>query len=501
MANTYKNIVITPNITTAANVVPTIQFSGGDTTTNTDINLRVYTTSSGTLSFEGSAGQLFSITNDLTNSIFSVNDVSGIPSVDVYANGAIYLAPFGGNVSIDGNTVFVDSVGNRVGIANSAPVATLQVSGSLFVSQNNASQLDTVGEIAEFAHNANSYAQIHVRNANTGTRASVDIVATSDVGTDATDFIDLGINNSNYNDPAFTINGARDGYLYTSNGNLAIGVANTNRSLTFFTGGTLSTNERMRVDPSGNVGIGITTPTSNLHVIGTANITSNTVIQGSLNVGFGNTSITLSNRFSYTQNTPSIVFRQNNDSLRISYNPNNKLAFTGSISNQELFSVIDNYNPFGTIYSITTLDGIPLVEVLNTGRVNINQWTGNVVVGANNTTNTFLQVGNNTTLFSQSISSGGLLLSISTVTSAYSLTSNDRTILANAALGGFSVTLPGANTNTGRFYTVKKIDSSANVISIATSFSQTIEGAARMNLNSQYATLSVQSDGSGWWIV
>lgn len=102
MANTYKNIVITPNRDTAANVVPTIRFSGGDATTNTDINLKVYTTSNGTLSFEGSAGQLFSITNDLTNSIFSVNDVSGIPSIDVNANGQIQLAPYGGTVYING---------------------------------------------------------------------------------------------------------------------------------------------------------------------------------------------------------------------------------------------------------------------------------------------------------------------------------------------------------------------------------------------------------------
>ena len=45
---------------------------------------------------QGSAGQLFSVTNNLTSgSIFSVNDVSGIPSIDVDANGTIQLAPFG----------------------------------------------------------------------------------------------------------------------------------------------------------------------------------------------------------------------------------------------------------------------------------------------------------------------------------------------------------------------------------------------------------------------
>jgi len=54
------------------------------------------TQDNGTLSFEGSAGQLFSITNSLTSgSIFSVNDVSGIPSIDVDVDGTIQLAPFG----------------------------------------------------------------------------------------------------------------------------------------------------------------------------------------------------------------------------------------------------------------------------------------------------------------------------------------------------------------------------------------------------------------------
>ena len=100
MANTYKNIVITPNRDTAANVVPEIDFQGGDATTNTDIYLRVYTTQNGTISFEGSAGQLFSITNDLTGSIFSVNDVSGIPSLEINASGLVKIAEFGGNVAV-----------------------------------------------------------------------------------------------------------------------------------------------------------------------------------------------------------------------------------------------------------------------------------------------------------------------------------------------------------------------------------------------------------------
>lgn len=117
MATNYKNIVITPNIGSATND-PTIQFSGGNTSVNTDITLKVYPTSNGTLSFEGSAGQLFSITNDLTGSIFSVNDVSGIPSIDVYADGTIELAPYGGNVAIGTTTASANLEVNGIINAN-----------------------------------------------------------------------------------------------------------------------------------------------------------------------------------------------------------------------------------------------------------------------------------------------------------------------------------------------------------------------------------------------
>ena len=81
MAVSYKNILITPNIGNTAD--PQIVFSGANSSANTDIYLRVYPDSLGTLSFEGSAGQLFSITNDLSNSIFTVSDVSGIPMFDI----------------------------------------------------------------------------------------------------------------------------------------------------------------------------------------------------------------------------------------------------------------------------------------------------------------------------------------------------------------------------------------------------------------------------------
>lgn len=110
MAHSDKNIVITPNIgSTTAD--PQIVFSGANASLGPqNITLRTYATSNGTLSFEGSAGQLFSITNSLSGVIFSVNDVSGIPSIEVLDSGLIRLAQYSGAVAF-GNNVAVTSAG------------------------------------------------------------------------------------------------------------------------------------------------------------------------------------------------------------------------------------------------------------------------------------------------------------------------------------------------------------------------------------------------------
>ena len=128
MANSDKNILITPHV--GGVTQPNIVFTGQG---NDPITLRVLDgatgtglTSGGALSFEGSAGQLFSIVNRLgTGSIFSVNDISGIPSIDVDASGRIVFAGFTGNV----------------GIGTSNPVQKLDIVGNIQVSGNEVTTL------------------------------------------------------------------------------------------------------------------------------------------------------------------------------------------------------------------------------------------------------------------------------------------------------------------------------------------------------------------------
>ena len=91
MANTHKfkvkNGVTTPNIEFKDS-------NAGSAITATMVD------STDTLSFEGNAGQLFSITDALTGTLFAVSDISGVPSLEVDDQGIVKLAEFNGKVLI-----------------------------------------------------------------------------------------------------------------------------------------------------------------------------------------------------------------------------------------------------------------------------------------------------------------------------------------------------------------------------------------------------------------
>jgi hypothetical protein len=48
----------------------------------------------------GTSGQLFSVADSLSGTIFSVNDISGIPSIEVIDDGTVRIAEFSGDVGI-----------------------------------------------------------------------------------------------------------------------------------------------------------------------------------------------------------------------------------------------------------------------------------------------------------------------------------------------------------------------------------------------------------------
>lgn len=135
MALSDKNIVITPN--TGQSADPKIVFSGADaSTTAQNVTLQVYPTNGGTVSFEGTAGQLLSLNNSMVGTIYSVNDISGIPSIEVLDSGVVKLAQYGGNVLL--GTGFDNGAKLQISGARQTTTPTLgsAIGAGLFVTNN-----------------------------------------------------------------------------------------------------------------------------------------------------------------------------------------------------------------------------------------------------------------------------------------------------------------------------------------------------------------------------
>jgi len=88
---------------------------------------------------------------------------------------------------------------------------------------------------------------------------------------------------------------------------------------------------------------------------------------------------------------------------------------------------------------------------------------------------------------------------IATKTGAYTVTSSDYTLLANSSTAGFTITLP-ATPNSGEILNVKKVDSSANTVTINGN-GKTIDGLSTLTINTQNQSYTLQYDGTGWYIL
>lgn len=165
-------------------------------------------------------------------------------------------------------------------------IGTINPIAPFTVVSNSVTQIALAGGLGDFEGSLNGTIQLNIRNANTSSGASSDLIATADNGTDNNNYIDLGINGSAYSQASWTINGATDGYLYTNDGGLAIGTANTTvrKPIQFFVGGVLASNEAMRISSTSNVGIGFTSPAYKLDCNGAANISSPTLLVAGQNV-------------------------------------------------------------------------------------------------------------------------------------------------------------------------------------------------------------------------
>ena len=165
-----------------------------------------------------------------------------------------------------------------------------------------------------------------------------------------------------------------------------------------------------------------------------------------------------------------------------------------------------NYNTaigYNSGASNTTGEGnIAIGDEADFGSGNLNNA---IVIGANATvtTSNTIQLGNNSitkVVTSGTIKSNGLISNLASKTSAYTITNLDEIITADATSAAFTITLPTAVGVTGQTFTIKRINSGSNAVTVGATSSQTIDGSTTYSLSAQYKYVKVVSDGSNWII-
>lgn len=137
-----------------------------------------------------------------------------------------YIARWNSTTSITTSSLYEGdnkNIGVNVTAFNVTNPEALRVSGSTINVISGESNIDT-------------YTQLNIVNKSAGTNASSDIVATNNTGNETGNYVDLGINGSNY--AAAFVGVANEAYLYNTGSNFLIGNITTgqNANLKLFAG-------------------------------------------------------------------------------------------------------------------------------------------------------------------------------------------------------------------------------------------------------------------------
>lgn len=97
---------------------------------------------------------------------------------------------------------------------------------------------------------------------------------------------------------------------------------------------------------------------------------------------------------------------------------------------------------------------------------------------------------------------GSVAMAIRTVATNTTATATDNTILANTSAGALTITLPAPTNFAGRIYTIKKIGNGGidNALTI-TPTSATIDGGSSYIIYNDWTFVTLQTDGTNWFII
>ena len=334
--------------------------------------------------------------------------------------------------------------------------------------------------------NMNGWFRTQMTNNSTGTSASADFIAANSGGA----FVNIGINGTGYTGSGI-LAGASRAYLWTASGNdFVIGNAASGKFLAFFTGGNATTNERMRINSTGSVGIGASTfnATYPERLIVDAGATGNTNYQNVI-VGKGNTNsyaqLNIQNISTGTSASSDVVATSDNGSETVNFidmginsSTYSSTGILGGANNAYLYAIGNDF-VIGNSKDDKSLIFYTSTSATNTERMEITG-AGNVGIGNINPNSTF-EV------------SGSVGHSITLTGSNITLDATHHTVILSS--GTPTVTLPAAgSTNNRRIYIIVNQTGAARTTSTYKDFTNT--NATTVAANS---SITIQSDGSNWY--
>lgn len=131
---------------------------------------------------------------------------------------------------------------------------------------------------------------------------------------------------------------------------------------------------------------------------------------------------------------------------------------------------------------------VPATTDMELGELAVNTYDGKLYLKSNFGTEVVVQIG----------PANFLKPTFRTVMGNTTATAGDCVLLCDCAIGPLTVNLPAVASVSGIMYFIKKIDATANKVTIDANGSQTIEGSLTVELSGQFDQLHIQSDGSEW---
>jgi len=287
-------IAVSANTLTVEN---TAQIPSLTTTTANTTNVRVSTLTSGRVVLAGTAGLIQdddgltynTSTNTLTSGNLAVSGTSSLVGNVTVNTDKLTITASNGTISGATANVSVATVK-----ASSAVQSGSQVAGFLTEVGSNEAKHTFIG-----AASSNDAIDVAVVNQSTGTLAYSEFIAMNNVGNTDSGWISMGINSSNYNDPAFALTKKDDAYILfeapagsTGTGDLIIGTGanGTSNKIILGAGGFSTGNSQVTITPDVKVAISIPTVSTST-TTGALVVSGGIGLAGNLNVG-GNVTIT-----------------------------------------------------------------------------------------------------------------------------------------------------------------------------------------------------------------